>query len=192
MVQLRCAPLPSVLRRVAVHCWFVAYAPDETSWHRWEVWQKPDAGGTSWGHVHRDLTHPDSGVGGGPYRTQREWRGEVAEKIYSVLSAPSQYPYRDTYRAWPGPNSNTYVAWVLRKSKATADLHPMAIGKDYLGIVGFGVTTTQTGIQAESPLLGLKLGLFDGLEVHVLGLTLGLDIWPPATKSPFGRLGFAE
>ncbi len=50
--------------------------------------------------------------------------------------------------------------------------------------VHWGGTTT--------PLLGLKLGLADGLEVHGLCLTIGLDPCPPAVKTPFGRLGFSE
>ena len=35
-------------------------------------------------------------------------------------------------------------------------------------------------------------GLLDGVELHFLGGTFGLDLWPPAIKTPFGRLGFAE
>jgi predicted negative regulator of RcsB-dependent stress response len=36
-VELRYASLPSLLRFVAVHYWFVVY--DQTGCHRWEVWQ---------------------------------------------------------------------------------------------------------------------------------------------------------
>ena len=46
--------------------------------------------------------------------------------------------------------------------------------------------------RAGRAMLGLKLGLADGLELHCLCLTIGVDFWPPATKTPFGRLGFAE
>ena len=38
----------------------------------------------------------------------------------------------------------------------------------------------------------MKLGLKDGLEIHILCLTVGVDIWPPAIETPFGRLGFPE
>jgi hypothetical protein len=71
-VQLRCATLPSVLRAVAVHHWWVAYDPADGRWHRWEVWQNPNAGGTSWGHVHRDLMGPDGDVGGGSCQVLHE------------------------------------------------------------------------------------------------------------------------
>ena len=50
---------------------------------------------------------------------------------------PSQrYPYADSYRVWPGPNSNTFTAFVLREvPELRVDLPPTAIGKDYLGCV---------------------------------------------------------
>lgn len=71
-------------------------------------------------------------------------------------------------------------------------MHPMAVGKDYLGIIGGSVTTTGTGVQVETPIVGAKIGLQDGVELHVLALTFGIDLIPPALKSPMGRLGFQE
>ncbi len=123
-----------------------------------------------------------------------EWYGEDARAILRVLSRPEDYPHIETYHYWPGPNSNTYVAWVLGQSGLRVDHHPLAIGKDYIGLWGFGAraTTTRTGVQIESPIIGLKLGLMDGVEVHVLGMTLGVDLWPPALKTPLGRFGMAE
>lgn len=45
--------------------------------------------------------------------------GEVdslAFKLYKVVeNSSSHYPYRRKYRMIPGPNSNTYVAWVLQQ-----------------------------------------------------------------------------
>lgn len=41
--------------------------------------------------------------------------------------------------------------------------------------------------------LGLTVGLSDGLEVNVLGLNFGVDVLRPALKLPFvGRLGFRD
>jgi hypothetical protein len=192
VVQLRAAPLPSVLRFVAIHYWLLAFDPDTGRWHRWEVWQSANAGGTSWGHVHKDFLHPDEDVGGGPYCVLEEWRGQQARAILTVLDRSPSYPYRDQYCPIPGPYSNTYAAWVLREARVPVDLHPMAVGKDYYGLCGAGMSPIRTGVQAEIPLVGLKLGVLDGLEVLCLGLTFGLDSWPPAVKLPFGRLGFAE
>ena len=95
-------------------------------------------------------------------------------------------------RAGPGPNSNTYVAWVLKRAKVPVDLHPMAIGKDFLGLIGAGLSPTRTGVQVESPILGLKVGLKDSIEIHLLCTTIGLDLWPLAFKTPFGGLGIPE
>jgi hypothetical protein len=128
-VQLRYATLPSVLRLIAAHYWFVVW--DATGCHRWEVWQTRNAGGTSIGHLHCDLKHPDAHVGGGPMRVAAEWSGEEAQAIARVLAAAGAYPHRDRYLAWPGPNSNTFVAWVLRSARVHQRLGWMALGKRY-------------------------------------------------------------
>jgi hypothetical protein len=47
-------------------------------------------------------------------------------------------------------------------------------------------------VQAETSGLGCKVGLFDGVDVHFLCFTFGLDAWPPAVKSPLGRVSFSE
>ena len=114
VIELRHAPLP-VIGALAVHCWFVVL-DDSGRRERWEVWQTPDAGGTSIGHVHRDLKGPDEGVGGGAPRTAAKWEGAEAEKILRVLRAVDRYPHCRRYRYWPGPNSNTFAAWVLREA----------------------------------------------------------------------------
>lgn len=189
MVELRSATLPGVLRVVARHCWFVTRDAATGEVHRWEVWQDADAGGESWGHVHRDLLEPDSGVGGGPYRVEREWTGEGASRLAATLATALTYPHSDTYHAWPGPNSNTFVAWVLHEAGVGMDLPPTAVGKDYTGSVRLGWSPTRTGVQLQTLPVGAKLGLLDGVEADVLGMTFGVALWPPAIKLPFGRLG---
>jgi hypothetical protein len=129
-VQLRHAPLPFI-GAMAVHCWFVVF--DEQGSHRWEVWQTKNAGGFCIGHVHRDLKDPDAGVGGGPSRIAAQWDGEAALAIKSVLENARAYPYCQTYRLWPGPNSNTFAAWVLREAGIEHPLHWKAFGRNYRG-----------------------------------------------------------
>jgi len=42
-------------------------------------------------------------------------------------------------------------------------------------------------------LFGVTAGLVEGVEVNLLGLSFGLDPWPPALKLPIaGRVGFAH
>jgi hypothetical protein len=129
-VQLRCASLPFGLGLVADHYWFVVFEPDGGC-HRWEVWQRANAGGRSIGHVHCDLKHPDAGVGGGRARTIAEWRGEPAEKLRAVLARASDYPHCARYLVWPGPNSNTFIAWVLKQAGIEHSLPWRAVGKGY-------------------------------------------------------------
>ena len=130
IVQLRYATLPSLLRVVAVHHWFVVFVP-EAGWNRWEVWQEADAGGTSWGHIHRDLMPPDRAVGGGSMRVAKEWRDAEAGAIRAVLEDPVAYPFRCRYRYYPGPNSNTYAAWVLQRAGIAYRLSLRGIGRKY-------------------------------------------------------------
>jgi hypothetical protein len=192
VVQLRRATLPRRYAWVAVHYWFTVFDPADPTWRRWEVWQYPGMGGQSWAHVHRDMMHPDAGVGGGRCMLVREWRGATATRLVAAIHQSPHYPCREHYKAWPGPNSNTYVAWILREAGVSADLGPKAIGRDHLGRFGVALTTTRTGIQIESVPLGVKLGLIDGVEIHVLAITLGLDLLRPAIKSPFGRIGWPD
>lgn len=126
IVELRYAPLPFI-GAIAVHCWFVV-RDDAGSCSRWEVWQTADAGGTSVGHVHRDLKGPDEGVGGGPPRTVARWQGAPAQRIFQVLKGIEAYPWCRHYRYWPGPNSNTFAAWVLREAGIEYAFHWKALG----------------------------------------------------------------
>lgn len=128
-MELRYAPLPGPLGLIAVHHWFVLFDAGETE--RWEVWQRKGAGGQSWGHLHRNLMHPDRGVGGGPMVHLAAWEGEAARDLAAVLRAPERYPFRDRYCYWPGPNSNTYAAWVLREAGIPQPLHARGWGGRY-------------------------------------------------------------
>ena len=113
-----------------MHYWFVVFEPDGAC-HRWEVWQRPNAGGTSIGHVHCDLKDPDAGVGGGPMRIAAEWTGAEAVSIRQVLEAATAYPYCNRYSYWPGPNSNTFAAWVLRQAGIAHPLSWKALGRHF-------------------------------------------------------------
>jgi len=128
-VELRYASLPSLLRFVAVHYWFVV--TDESGCHRWEIWQTKNAGGRSVGHLHCDLKPPQANVGGGPTRVAAVWTGEAALKLKEVLEKAESYPFCHKYWYWPGPNSNTFAAWVLRRAGIRQALSPLALGKRY-------------------------------------------------------------
>lgn len=112
--------------------------------------------------------------------------------IKRIEAAVERYPYAETYRVWPGPNSNTFTAYVLRAvPELRVDLPPTAIGKDYLGLTPIGLTPSGTGGQLSLlGMLGVAAGLEEGLEINVLGLTLGVDPGSLSLKLPLiGRVG---
>lgn len=116
----------------------------------------------------------------------------VDEIITRIEAAVERYPYADTYRIWPGPNSNTFTAFVLRDvPELRVDLPPTAIGKDYLGINPVGLTPSGTGAQLSLfGIAGVLAGAEEGLEVNLLGLTFGIDPGSLSLKLPLvGRLG---
>ncbi len=192
IVRLYAAPLPFPLGALALHLWFLAFDPKSGECSRWEVWQEAWIAPGSWGHVYRNLLPPTEGIGGGRPFVLHEWRGQTARRIMDILFRPGSYPARANYRSWPGPNCNSYAAWVLRQAAVSIDIDPRAIGKDWPGCFRAGLSPTLTGIQAETPLLGLQVGLKEGFELHLFALTFGVDLWTPALKTPMGRIGFPE
>lgn len=119
----------------------------------------------------------------------------VDELIERVEAAVQEYPYPKTYHVWPGPNSNTFTAFVLRKvPELRVDLPPTAIGKDYLGWRSVNKTPSGTGGQASLlGVVGVAAGIEEGVEVNLLGLTFGLDPKSLSIKLPIvGRLGPAR
>jgi hypothetical protein len=193
VVQLVRATLPQPITFLAVHYWFNAFDPRARTWQRWEVREAAQLNATSWGHIHRDLQEPWDDVGGGAAVVEAEWLDDDASRLLATLQHPEQYPDRDTYRYWPGPNSNTYAAWVLRESNVAFDLGPLGVGKDWRGWIGGGITTTRTGLHFSTPLLGLKLGVVEGIEIELLALTFGFAFLRPTLKTPSGsvRLPYA-
>ena len=126
-----------------------------------------------------------------------ELRGDgVDDIIRRIEVAARSYPYMDNYRVWPGPNSNTFTAHVARAiPELKLDLPPTAIGKDYIPGGGvFAPTPSGTGYQVSLlGLLGVMVGVEEGLEVNVLGLTFGIDPKDVAWKLPMaGRIGFSS
>ena len=69
----------------------------------------------------------------------------------------------------------------------------MKVGKDYTPIIRVGPTTTGLGLEFDTYLFGIQIGIEEGIEFHFLNLTFGVDFFPPAIKLPFvPRLGFPK
>ncbi|MFQ5903477.1 MAG: DUF3750 domain-containing protein [Candidatus Binatia bacterium] len=124
-----------------------------------------------------------------------ELRGSKAtEAINEITNAVETYPYTHQYHLWPGPNSNTFTAYIGRRiPELKLNLPVTAIGKDYpINGAFIDHAPSGTGYQLSLyGLLGLLIAWREGVEVNLLGLSFGIDLSRPALKLPFiGRLGF--
>jgi hypothetical protein len=129
-VYLRAAKIPRI-GAIAVHYWFVIAQGENTE--RWEIWQSPQVGKKSWGHLHLNLMKHDQGVGNGHSWLKQQWQDIQAEKLAQIIrETPNQYPYNYCYRYYPGPNSNTYVQWILNQAEIDYQLSLRGWGKNYL------------------------------------------------------------
>lgn len=121
-------------------------------------------------------------------------RGERAEEaIVKIQQVVAAYPYRDQYRAWPGPNSNTFTAYIVRHvPEIHTALPPTALGKDYLGDHFFAWTPSHTGVQLSIfGLIGVAVSIKEGMECNLLGMNFGFDLLGPALLMPgVGRIGW--
>jgi Protein of unknown function (DUF3750) len=122
---------------------------------------------------------------------------EAEALIPKIRQAVAKYPHSKPggYTLWPGPNSNSFVAYVLRSVPGLGIvMPPTAIGKDFRTdgwLVGRSPSGTGFEISVFG-LAGLVVGLREGVEINFLGLTTGIDFLRPAIKVPgFGRIGMS-
>lgn len=124
-------------------------------------------------------------------------RGDRAERLIGKIhNAIDSYPYKHSYTAWPGPNSNTFIAHVGRfVPELELDLPSTAVGKDYL-LHGKLVDTPPSGSGIQFSLFGLfgiLLSSIEGVEINLLGLVTGFDHSRLALKIPgIGELELAR
>lgn len=177
-----------------IHTWVAVKPADASAYTVYEVlgWRLRRDGSA----VVVSERAPDARWFGAAPQLLAERRGEgVDDMIERIAAAAHDYPYAGTYRVWPGPNSNTFVAWLLRAvPELRSDLPATAIGKDYLGWRSFARSPSGTGYQFSLfGVLGVLAGLEEGLELNVLGLTFGVDPLGLSLKLPLvGRLGWPE
>ena len=178
---------------LGVHTWIVVKPRDAAAYSRYEV--------IGWGvergipAVRVDRAGPDHYWFGSRPTVLVDRRGDgVDEIIGKIRRAIATYPYPDTYRVWPGPNSNTFIAHIGRAvPELGLDLPPTAIGKDFLpGAALVAVPPGGHGVQLSLlGVAGILAGWDDGVELNLLGLTFGVDVKEPALKLPgIGRVGW--
>lgn len=114
VIQVYAAPAWGWRGWFAVHTWIATKRTGESSYTVYEVigWRKNR--GLPVVRIKQDA--PD-----------RHWFGERPELladhrdhngdelVKKIDKAARSYPWPDTYRAFPGPNSNTFTAWILEQ-----------------------------------------------------------------------------
>jgi hypothetical protein len=176
----------------AVHSWLVVKRDSASAYERYEV--------VGWGvrngqpAVRRNMRPADGRWAGNDPALLIDLRGDPAARaIPKIDAAIAAYPYDGRYVTWPGPNSNSFVAHIVRSVPELAtELPPTAIGKDFFpnGRIA-APALSGTGFQVSlAGLLGFTLAVEEGLEINLLGLVFGIDPLDLAVKLPgVGRIG---
>jgi len=176
----------------SMHTWIAVKPSGAPRYTRYEVLGFGVADGSP--AIRIDRMGPDNYWFGARPQIILDRRGpDVDAIIERIRGAVLSYPYPHEYRAWPGPNSNTFTAYIARQiSELGLDLPSNAIGKDFLpeGAL-FAKAPSGSGFQVSLyGLAGILVAAEEGLEVNVLGLNIGVDPAVPALKLPaIGRLG---
>jgi len=192
IVQVYAAPTYGWRGFFAVHPWVIYKRVGEAAYTRYDVvgWRAPQL-------VQRNYAVPDGLWYGSTPELLADHRGDGVETMIDAIEAAvANYPFADEYRSYPGPNSNTFMAHIGREVPALKlDLPANAIGKDYRPLSSpFGVSSSGSGLQFSLwGLLGVSVGLEEGIEFNVLALHFGVDFNKPALRLPFwGRLGMKD
>jgi len=172
----------------SVHSWIVLKRRNEARWTRYDV--------VGWGEPVRLNNWPVDGrwYGNEPVMLA-DISGTEAEKLIPrIEETVKAYDYSQSgdYRIWPGPNSNSFIAAILRTvPELGVTLPPNAVGRDFRHGFYLGPTDSGTGLELNvSGYTGVKVGWVEGVEINFLGLVAGLDVRYPAVKLPgYGRLG---
>jgi len=176
---------------LSVHSWIVLKRENAAAWTRYDV--------VGWGNPLRVNGWAPDGrwFGNRPVAIADARGAEAAALIPKVEQAVRSYPFNHNgdYRIWPGPNSNTFTAAVLRAvPELGVALPPNAVGRDFRASFHAGLTDSRTGVELNLwGLFAVKLGWVEGAEVNLFGLVAGFDLRHPGVKLPgFGRIGIDQ
>lgn len=162
-----------------IHPWIAVKRSGESTYTTYQVigWRARNGGDAL---VVNTTEQPDTRWFGAQPQLLAERRGPGVDALIERIEAASEaYPWRSSYRLWPGPNSNTFVAHVARAvPELGLDLPPTAIGKDYLGPTRFLASAPSgSGWQVSvAGLAGVTVARAEGLEINLLGLGFGVDV----------------
>ena len=186
VVQVYAARTWGMRGAVAVHTWIAAKRTGAENYLRYEVigWRLRRTGTA----LVREPGPPDGMWFSNPPKLLADLRGAGVDAVIDKIEAvAADYPYAHEYQTWPGPNSNTFTAYVGRRvPELRLNLPPTAIGKDYLANGAF-VARAPSGTGYQLSLRGvvsLTAALREGVEVNLFGSAAGLSLYPPAVRLP--------
>ncbi len=166
----------------SVHTWIVTKPAGG------DAYTRHDVVGWGGGRVAVNRHAPDAQWYGNAPTLLVDLRGAEAEALLPrVQAAIDDYPFASTYRTWPGPNSNTFVAHIGRSvPELGLDMPANAIGKDYRAWTDpIGAAPSGSGVQVSLlGALGVIVAPREGLEINVLGLSAGVDLDPVGLRLP--------
>jgi hypothetical protein len=195
VIQAYAAPAVSWRGKFAVHTWIAVKPTGAQRYTRYEVLGFGVANGAP--AVRVDRMGPDNFWFGARPQIVFDRRGAgVDALIDKIRAAVDSYPYPHDYSAWPGPNSNTFTAYVARQVPELGLALPSnAVGKDFLpGGALFAAAPSGSGFQISLyGLAAILIAVEEGFELNLLGLNVGVDVAAPALKLPaIGRLGIGS
>lgn len=177
VIQVYAARTRGAKSALAVHTWIATKRTGDSAYKISQIfgWRLRSRGTA----LNTDYGVPDKAWARNAPMLLLDKRGEGVDSLISKIEvAIANYPYKDEYTVWPGPNSNTFTAWIgLQVPELQLDLPPTAIGKDWRPIDRtFGYSPSGTGVQASFyGLLGVTIAREEGLELNLLGLSYELD-----------------
>ncbi len=132
VVQVYGADVWGVRGRFAIHTWIATKAAGASEYRKYQVigWLQRRGRPV----VSITTGNPDGDWFGAPPVLLHERRGPDARALVdAVHDAALAYPFPDEYVMWPGPNSNSFTAWVaLEVPELGLELPAKAIGKSWM------------------------------------------------------------
>ena len=116
----------------AIHTWIAAKRTGEASYLVYDV--------VGWRSHHNQPVMrikndvPDRYWYGEKPSILKDYRGKEADELIARVEKAAQvYPWKTTYKVFPGPNSNTFTAWIAKQvPELELDLPFAAIGSGYV------------------------------------------------------------
>ena len=185
-------PTQTVFADLAVHCFIDIKMGSDEDWGRIEI-KKPKKGVNAPEKIDMvTAQHEHRWKGDCLVKVLKVYRGEKAKRIAKRALELGQN-YKIPYRLFPGPNSNTFINYLVREiPELKVELEHNAFGRNhYPQLIKLQETGSGTGFQIDSFPLGATLCYREGICLRLIHMELGISLFPPAIKLPFlPRFGY--